>query len=153
MILLYNPVSSPSKKPVLPMSLLSLGALLEGKVEYRIIDGNLVADGLGALRGALRETGADVLGVTVMPGPQLSNAVPICRTLKAEFPKLTIVWGGYFPSLHCDVVMKAPYVDYVFRGHCEYEFAEFLLRFKSGEDFSTLAGLAWRNAQGEVVKN
>src|SRR5215471_11651028 len=150
MILLYNPVSSPSKKPVLPMSLLSLGALLEGKIDYRIIDGNLVADGLATLRGALRDSGAQVLGMTVMPGPQLSNAVPICKALKAEFPKLTIVWGGYFPSLHCDVVMKAPYVDCVFRGHCEREFAEFLLRLKSGEDFSKLAGLAWRTLEGEV---
>jgi tRNA A37 methylthiotransferase MiaB len=153
MILLYNPVSSPSKKPVLPMSLLSLGALLEGKVDYRIIDGNLVHDGLTVLRGTLRETGANVLGVTVMPGPQLSNAVPICRALKAEFPKLTIVWGGYFPSLHCDVVMKAPYVDYVFRGHCEYEFAEFLIKTNTGGDFTSLPGLAWRTADGEVKKN
>ena len=42
MIILYNPVSSPGKKPVLPMSLLSLGAILEGRSDYRIIDGNLV---------------------------------------------------------------------------------------------------------------
>src|SRR5258706_8974369 len=153
MILLYNPVSSPSKKPVLPMSLLSLGALLEGRIDYRIIDGNHVADGLSALREALNDTGADVIGVTVMPGPQLSNAVPICKALKAEFPKLTIVWGGYFPSLHCDVVMKAPYIDYAFRGHCEREFADFLLKSKDGEDFSAPPGLARRSADGDVKKN
>jgi hypothetical protein len=108
MIVLYNPVSNPPKKPVLPMSVLSLGAMIEGEIDYRIVDGNLVADGLTALRGALRETGAKILGVTVMPGPQLCDAVPICKALKAEFPNLTIVWGGYFPSLHCGVVMKAP---------------------------------------------
>jgi anaerobic magnesium-protoporphyrin IX monomethyl ester cyclase len=153
MIILYNPVSNPPKKPVLPMSLLSLGALIEGEEEYRIIDGNLVADGLTALRQALRETGAKILGMTVMPGPQLSDAVPICKALKAEFPALTIVWGGYFPSLHCDVVMKAPYVDFVFRGHCEREFAVFLRRFNRGEDVSDLAGLAWRRADGEVKLN
>jgi pyruvate-formate lyase-activating enzyme len=153
MIILYNPVNSPSKKPVLPMSLLALGALLEGKEDYRIIDGNLVADGLTSLREALRESGAGILGLTVMPGPQLSDAVPICKALKAEFPKLIIVWGGYFPSLHCDVVMKALYVDYVFRGHCEREFATFLLRFKRGEGISDLAGLAWRTEDGEIRLN
>src|SRR5258705_12982504 len=73
-IVLYNPVSSASKKPVLPMSLLSLGALLEGVEDYCIVDGNLVADGLSALRDALRATKADILAMTVMPGPQLSNA-------------------------------------------------------------------------------
>src|SRR5262245_33535330 len=125
MIILYNPVNSPSKKAVLPMSLLSLGALLEDVEDYLIIDGNLVADGLATLKHAVSETGADILALSVMPGPQLSDAVPVCKALKAEFPKLTIIWGGYFPSLHCGVVMKAAYVDYVFRGHCEREFATF----------------------------
>jgi len=46
MILLYNPQSSPNKKPILPMSLLALGAVLEGDHDYRIIDGNRQADGL-----------------------------------------------------------------------------------------------------------
>ena len=95
MIVFYNPVSSASKKPVLPMSLLAMGALLEGKEDYVIVDGNLVPDGLSALRSALRETGTDVLAVTVMPGPQLSDAAPICKAIKKEFPRLTIVWGGY----------------------------------------------------------
>ena len=40
-----------------------------------------------------------VLLVTVMPGPQLAAATPICRRLKARFPRLTIVWGGYFPTV------------------------------------------------------
>ena len=153
MIILYNPASSASKKPVLPMSLLAVGALLEGHEDYRIIDGNLVADGLTALRQALRETGAEVLGMTVMPGPQLTQAVPVCKALKVEFPELTIVWGGYFPTLHCDVVMKAPYIDYAFRGHSEREFAAFLRKFRAGDDFTTLAGLAYRKPGGEVRMN
>jgi anaerobic magnesium-protoporphyrin IX monomethyl ester cyclase len=153
MIVLYNPVSSPLKKPVLPISLLALAALLEGEVDYRIVDGNLVADGLSALRQVLRDTQANVLGITVMPGPQLLDSVPICKALKAEFPQLAIVWGGYFPTLHCAVVMKASYVDYAFRGHCEREFATFLKRFERGQDVTDLAGLAWRTQAGEVRMN
>src|SRR6266850_50868 len=130
MIVFYNPVSSASKKPVLPMSLLAVGALLEGREDYRIVDGNLVPDGLTALRSALRETDAYILAMTVMPGPQLTNAVPICKTLKSEFPNVMIVWGGYFPTLHGAVVMKASYVDYIFRGHSETAFAEFLVKFR-----------------------
>ncbi len=49
MIVLYNPVSSPSKKPVLPRSLLAVGAQLEDRHPYMIVDGNLVDDGLTAL--------------------------------------------------------------------------------------------------------
>ena len=41
MTILYNPVSSSGRKPVLPMALLALGALLEGDHDYVIVDGNL----------------------------------------------------------------------------------------------------------------
>src|SRR5437588_8029675 len=99
MVILFNPRSNASGKRILPMSLLALGALLEGRHEYVIVDGNAERDVLATLR-ALTEAGAHVLAVTAMPGPQLAQAVPLCRTLKAEFPQLTVVWGGYFPTQH-----------------------------------------------------
>ncbi|MHC5035187.1 MAG: cobalamin-dependent protein, partial [Planctomycetota bacterium] len=114
MVILYNPVSSANRKPCLPMSLLALGALLEGEVDYRIVDGNLAEDSLKDLDRQIRETGAELLGVTVMPGPQLRDAVPVCRELKRRFPALKIVWGGYFPTMHMDPVIRAPFVDFAF---------------------------------------
>ncbi len=122
MIILYNPPSNAQRKPVLPMSLLALGALLEGEHDYLIIDGNLERDPVAALDRAIRETGATVLGVTVMPGPQLNDAVPTCRRIKELHPTLTVVWGGYFPTQHWEPCLKAPYVDYVVRGHGEVVF-------------------------------
>ncbi|MDW7985119.1 MAG: hypothetical protein RMK16_10655 [Acidobacteriota bacterium] len=98
MVILYNPPSTPQWKPVLPLSLLALGAVLEGVHEYIIVDGNLEADPLTTLDRAVRETGADVPGVTVMPGPQLADAVPVSRQLKARYAHLTVVWGDYFPD-------------------------------------------------------
>ena len=44
MILLYNPKSNPTGKPILPKALLALGAMIEGRFDYRIIDGNLLDD-------------------------------------------------------------------------------------------------------------
>ena len=123
MILLYNPPSSAHRKPVLPMSLLALGAMLEGHLEYAILDGNLLADPYTALDRAIRERDVRLLGVTIMPGPQLEAAVPLCRRLKAAHPHLTIVWGGYFPTLHYDACLRAGYVDYVVRGCGEHTFA------------------------------
>src|SRR5713226_5525678 len=102
-VVLYNPPSNARRKPVLPMSLLAVGSLLEGEHDYRIVDGNLETDPVEALDRAIQDTRADVLGVTVMPGPQLSHAVPHCRALKARHPNLTVVWGGYFPTQHYDV--------------------------------------------------
>lgn len=126
MIILYNPISSAQKKPILPMSLLALGAVLEGKYAYRIIDGNLEPDPLATLDQTINETGAGILAVTVMPGPQLENATPLCRQLKERHPDLITVWGGYFPTQHYDACLRADYVDYVVRGHGEFVFLHLL---------------------------
>ncbi|MCA9883088.1 MAG: cobalamin-dependent protein, partial [Anaerolineae bacterium] len=92
MIVLYNPPSSANRKPILPMSLLALGAVLEGKYEYIIVDGNLTDDPVRALDAAITEHDAHILGVTVMPGPQLADAVPTCEAIKARHPNLKIIW-------------------------------------------------------------
>jgi len=154
MIILFNPPSNATRKPVLPMSLLAVGALLDGVHDYRIIDGNLVHDPLEVLDQAIRETGSDLLAITVMPGPQLSHAVPISRELKARHPSLTIVWGGYFPTQHYDVTLRADYVDYVVRGHGELIFRAFVDAFVAGKDPYDISGLAYRHPlSGEVVSN
>ncbi|WP_294084650.1 cobalamin-dependent protein [Sphaerobacter sp.] len=152
MLILYNPPSNARRKPVLPMSLLALGALLEGRYDYRIVDGNLEPDPAAALDRAIRETGARFLGVTVMPGPQLSHAVPLCRQIKARHPELTIVWGGYFPTQHYEVCLRADFVDYVVRGHGEVTFLALLDALRDGADPCTIPGLAYRHPDsGEIV--
>ncbi len=142
-LILYNPKSNATGKRILPMSLLALGAVLEGKFHYSIVDGNAIDEPLRVLRDRIR-SGANVLAVTVMPGPQLSQAFPHCRTLKAEFPELTVIWGGYFPTLHASASLSSPAVDYVIRGHAELALLEFLKLLESGEDWSSVPGLAFR---------
>lgn len=152
--LLYNPRSSANRKPVLPMSLLALGAVLERRRDYHILDGNLERDPLAALDRAIEGDGAGtVLGVTVMPGPQLAEAAPLCRELKRRKPGLTVVWGGYFASQHWDVCLRSGHVDYVLRGHAELSFAA-LLDALDGDVLrpETLPGLAW-NASGGPRSN
>jgi len=154
MIILYNPPSNAQRKPILPMSLLALGALLENKHDYVIVDGNLERDPVAALERAIRHTGATLLGVTVMPGPQLNEAVPTCRQLKLLFPNLTIIWGGYFPTQHYEVCLKSDFVDYVVRGHGEIVFKNLLDILTRNGDPTALPGLAYRDrATGEVRSN
>ncbi len=152
-LILFNPPSSASRKPVLPMSLLALGAILEGRHEYVIVDGNLEPDPVGAIDALVRDWGARVLAVTVMPGPQLAAAVPTCRRLKELHPHLTVIWGGYFPTQHWDVCLRAPYVDFVVRGHGELVLKELLDHLERDGDPTSVAGLAYRNAVREPVTN
>ena len=41
-----------------------------------------------------------------MPGPQLTQAVAVCRRVKDALPHVPIVWGGYFPTQHADTVLR-----------------------------------------------
>lgn len=146
-IVLYNPRSSAGRTPVLPMSLLALGAVLEPRWSYRIVDGNLERDPLGALDALIAaRPGETVLGVTVMPGPQLAEAIPVCRELKRRHPELRIVWGGYFPTQHWETCLRAPYVDYVVRAHGDHVFARLLEHLDSGQPaLDAIPGLAYRH--------
>jgi radical SAM superfamily enzyme YgiQ (UPF0313 family) len=140
----------------LPLSLLSLGAVLEGRAEYRIIDGNLDPDARGTLLRALAEGPCDLVGISVMPGPQVAPAIGIASSVRAAFPEVPIAWGGYFPTLYPEAAVNAPYVDYVVRGQGEATLLDLLARLpEASHDASILrgvAGLTWK-LEGEVVHN
>src|SRR5262245_10469170 len=116
MIILLNPRSTKPKNRRYPLSVLAIAAVLEGKEEYTIIDGNVEtlsgADPWSSPGGKQPE----LLAVTVMPGPQMVSAIPLCRAFKAKYPAIPVVWGGYFPSLYPDTCLNAGYVDFVVRG-------------------------------------
>ncbi|MEY3011654.1 MAG: hypothetical protein RIT45_389 [Pseudomonadota bacterium] len=150
-VLLYNPPSSAGRKPIVPCSLLALAALLEDRHEWSLLDGNL-QDGptWPAMASAVRAERPDVVAMTVMPGPQLADAIPNARRLKAEFPGVTVVWGGYFPSQHHDVVLQDGCVDYVVRGHGEQAFLDLLDQLDAGtHPVQGRSGIAWRDGPAD----
>ncbi|CAN5676299.1 hypothetical protein BH18CHL1_BH18CHL1_09060 [soil metagenome] len=153
MIVLYNPPSSAGRKPVLPMSLLALGAILEGKERYAIVDGNLEPDAESAIGALIADRGADILAVTVMPGPQLADATALMPKLKRRYPALTVVWGGYFPTQHWDVCLREPAIDFVVRGHGERTFQALVDHLGAGTDPRQLPGLAYRDETGQPRSN
>src|SRR5262249_45864110 len=114
-VLLINPRMCSRKSMRLPLSLLSLGAVLEGRWDYRIIDGNVEADAARTALDALADGSGALVGISVMPGPQVAPAVAVSATIRAAHPELPIVWGGYFPTLYPDSAVNAPYVDFAAR--------------------------------------
>src|SRR6266852_1317398 len=152
-VVLYNPRSKASGKRIPPLSLLALGAVLEGRHEYAIVDGNAEPEPLMALDRSVRDSGARVLAMTVMPGPQLRDAVPIAQELKRRHPGVTMVWGGYFPTQHYEVCLRASYVDYVVRGHGEISFLQLLDLLERGGSADGVPGLAYRVNGDAVTSN
>src|SRR5262249_44783420 len=113
MILLFNPRSTRPRNRRLPLSVLALRAVLDGREEYQIVDGNLDENPTATILRLIQEQPVEMLGVSVMPGPQMAAAVDSCREIRKQHPKLPIVWGGFFPSIYADAALNAKYVDYV----------------------------------------
>lgn len=150
MILLINPRATRPKNRRFPLSLMAIGAALPDGTSWEIVDGNLPdANPLAEIsahvqRGEGTSDRVVAIAMTVMPGPQLVNAVPLARELKNRFPRVPIVWGGYFPSLYPDPVLRAPYVDYIVRGQGEQTFVELLDVLRGARSAGGIAGLGAR---------
>src|SRR5438445_710284 len=112
MILLINPRSARWNYRI-PLSVLAVGAGLEGKFPYEILDFNLERSGEEHLDALMRKGEIRYAGLTVMPGPQLSDAIRISRFLRKNYPHVRIIWGGTFPSIHTQTVMESDLVDFV----------------------------------------
>lgn len=150
MIILFNPLSTTPGKQPLPLSLLSLASVLEGRHPYRLVDGNLVADPAAAILEMARDD--SLLAVTVMPGPQLTQAVEVSKKIRSTLPELPIVWGGYFPSQHADTVLKSNFVDFVVRSQGEMPLLELVEVLRSGGSFSGVGSLSWKDG-GRIAHN
>ena len=155
MIILYNPRSTTPGKQPLPLSLMALAAVLEGRHAWTLVDGNVEAEPAARIieiARALPAQPASVLAVTVMPGPQLAQAVPVCRQVRAAVPGLPIVWGGYFPTQHTEAALSASYVDYVVRSQGELAFLSLINVLQAGGALSAVNNLSWNNGR-RVVHN
>ena len=156
MIVLYNPLSTTPGKQPLPLSVMSLAAVLEGREPWTLVDGNVIPEPAGAIvdRLSSRSSAAPpLLAVTVMPGPQLSQAVPVCRAVRNTLPGVPIVWGGYFPTQHTDVILRSSFVDFVVRSQGEQPLLELVDALAGTRAFDDVGGLSWKTSDGRIVHN
>jgi radical SAM superfamily enzyme YgiQ (UPF0313 family) len=152
MIVLFHPRSTKPKNRRLPLSVLYLGAVLEGREEYEIVDGNVDPDPLATLDALVESKRVEMLGVSVMPGPQLLQAVAVCRAFREKHPRIPIVWGGYFPSLYTQAALNAKYVDFIVKGQGEDALLELIEELRGRRDFSRVRGIGFKDQFGLHVQ-
>src|SRR5882757_1432906 len=92
MIVLLHPRATEPKNRRFPLAALAIAAVIEGKEEYTIVDGNIDNDPGGSMDRIVRASGAEMLAVSVMPGPQMAAAIPLCKEFRKKYPKVPIVW-------------------------------------------------------------
>ena len=127
-IVLYNPRAV---FYTMPLALVALASALDrSRFEVVIIDGRLEADPVARVVEATR--GALCLGVTVLTGAPIHDALAVSRAVKAAHPGCTVVWGGWHPSLFARECLREPAVDVAVVGQGEDTLAEIASRLDNG---------------------
>jgi radical SAM superfamily enzyme YgiQ (UPF0313 family) len=148
MIILFNPRATKPRNRRFPLSVMALAAVLEGREEYQIVDGNLDENPTQTILELIRRNHVEMLGVSVMPGPQMASAVASCQEIRRQSPKIPIVWGGYFPSTYTDAALNARYVDYVVRGQGEDTLLELIDALRGNRGMDGIQGLSYKDVFG-----
>lgn len=155
MIVLHNPKSFSQGRRRLPLSLLALSRMMPGRC--RITDGNVDARPVDLILGGSHVSGAQpqklIVGMTVMPGPQLRQAIIDSAEIKRRRPDAVIVWGGYFPALHPEIALSGNLIDYIVRGQGEQSFLDLLSVLAQGGDLKSVPALSYRLEDGTVQHN
>ena len=124
-IVIFNPRSA-NQKHRIPNSILQVGAAIYGKYDFAFVDGNLENDPWAKIASYFDTGEFKYFCSTVMPGPQLRQAIPFTKKVKETYPESTTIWGGYFASNQYRVCIEAPYVDYIVNGPGDVAFPALL---------------------------
>lgn len=136
----------------MPLSLLyaSIGTVKAG-YDVRIFDQRLHPedwqDRLRALLGP--ETLA--VGISVMSGSPIKNAIAIGSFVKSVAPSVKVVWGGPHATFHPGTILRDdPNCDYVVSGYASKIFLEMMDKVAAGEAPEGIPGISWRNPDGTI---
>lgn len=150
-ILLFNPKSANAKYRI-PNSILNIAAAVEGKYEWVIVDGNCEKDAQAKIESYLSTGEFKYLGFTVMPGPQLRQAIIASKAIKAKFPFTKMIWGGYFPSNHSESVLYSGYVDFIINGPGDHAFPRLIDALETQEPYEFIKNLIYKAPDGKIFK-
>lgn len=131
-----------------PWALIYLERMVrEMDVEVILIDERLVSDYTSIIQNA-----ADNLlfaGISAMVGQQIANGINFYKTFKT-ISNAPVIWGGWFPTVFPEMLLRDGYADYVCVGQGEKPFQAFTEKMISGTDVTDIAGIG-RIKNGEIV--
>lgn len=150
-VILFNPRAL-THKPRIPNSILQVAASIEGTYDYILVDGNMESDPLPNIMSLLERKNIGYFACTVMPGPQLKQAIPISKKVRELFPDVKIIWGGYFPSNHPKVVLDSGFVDVIVNGMGDKCFPMLLKSMRDNNDFEGIPNIIFKK-NDKIISN
>lgn len=148
-VVLYNPSAV---FYTMPLALLAIGSELDPeRYEVVIIDGRLDPDAENTVTDLLDD--AVCLGVTVLTGAPIADALRVSRAAKAAHPQVPVVWGGWHPSMFGEECLREPCVDIAVQAQGEATFADIVTRLASGQSLEGCAGCMFKRHDRSIHAN
>lgn len=135
----------------MPLGLIAVGSNLDQeRFKVVLIDGRLEADPVRTLLPHVPE--ALCLGVSVLTGRPIHDALQVSRAVKAAQPDLPIVWGGWHPSLFPTECLDEPAIDVSVQAQGEQTFREIVERLAERQSLEGVPGCTFRR-NGATIQN
>ena len=117
----------------------------DSMVRYGASDERIVED--------LRDTRADVVGISCLFSAQEFDACVLCRLAREALPEAFVVMGGAHAGVSSMELMgNIPELNGVILGEGEDSTVELLSALAQGGDLSSVDGLVWRTEDGRVYR-
>jgi radical SAM superfamily enzyme YgiQ (UPF0313 family) len=120
-------------------------------IDIEIIDLRFTKDWEPLLRQKLAEEPIIGVGVSVMSGIPILNALDVSRLAK-RLSNAPVIWGGPHPTILPEEVLRCPEVDFVVRGFGAAALAGLVQKFLAGDrDYGGIPGLCYKDGGVPVI--
>lgn len=157
-IVLYQPkqvddsLGAESSKDMLPLECLTISAYpLQDGYDVVILDGSLFKGDVGHKKLLDLCADAMMVGTTGILGYMVNDGWQAMTKVKARYPDLPAVIGGWFASVKPDLQLETGLYDAVVLGQGELAFRDVVRAIDAGEPLDDIPGLALMR-DGEVVR-
>jgi len=137
----------------IPIGLVYIAPVAEKRGHHvEILDLALEADPHPVLLRKLEERKWDLAGLSCMT-PEFEGAEIAARQIKEFDPALPIIFGGQHPTIVPEQAVSQEFCDFVCIGEGEETFGHFVDVWSSHRDLSQVAGLAYKDKDGQPRRN
>ncbi len=151
-ILLYYPRPWPGETMSgrIPYALLMLYQHLRERYEVRIVDQRTAE----SLEAEIERMSPETLcvGISSFTGVQIRNGLDFAGMVRAKYPEVPIVWGGWHPSCAPEQTLGHDLVDIVVRGQGEHTFRHVAETLDNGGNLAEVQGISYKDG-GKLLHN
>ena len=106
-----------------------IDALRKAGIQSAMVASGISRDMLATVIDQLKPR---VIGMSVMTAPEVADFERHSLFIKANYPHISVVWGGVHATLLSDVCASMPYIDHVFVGQGEDVFPRMVMDLADG---------------------